>query len=853
MLNVNEVTRLYLGVQGENEARSIVIDVSPWLVANPGGSLTIWHKRHGELTPSATGAVFDDQEGTLTWTPTNTDTYYAGEGEAEIRLTEGSVIKKSRTVLTGVSESVTLNGSVLGSDWQSYINAVDGIRAAAVTAKQAAEAAQSAAETAQGKAEDAQEAAETAQGKAEDAQEAAEAAQTAAEYAQGKAEDAQTGAEGAESAAVSAKNAAVSAKNDAVDAKNAALGAKTAAQTAQGLAETAQGKAEDAQTAAETAQGLAESAQGLAESARDTAARWATGSDEGTPGATNNAQYYAGQASNSATSASGSAGSASTSANAANASAGTAGAEALKAEGYARGKQNGTDVGSDSPYYHASAKYYSEEAADSETAAGSSATAAAADALKAEGFAVGEQNGTAVASGSPYYHKNAEYFKDQAAASASHCDDVAESIPQDYTTLSNEVSDLKSALTDFTGNEDLTGQFVARRTYNTNESTVDLSNPNTENGWASALIECSAGDKFTVTGKGGNSTRLWAFVDDSTPAVVKKVAVQAATKTDEVIEAPTDAAYLIVNVNSNFPYKLNTGKIIERRVTALETEAEAIPNISVNRRLIENIYGESVEPYEVVSVISNGNFAEGSNGIATGLTVYDNGTYSLSNGVQSVQTSTIDTRLFTRAGLGNAVGDKIYVSVMHKSAYGIKIIAYGTEMYDNEYGSGDGFEFISGIVNGTNTNTNVTILERYQYHNVHQFMNLNVINLTSIFGSDIPSKAEIDKYVLDNNLYISNNKDSNTIYIANLKTVLGYDRKALVTEFEYNGDYVSKITTKCSGATISEEEYEYDNNGNVVERTVTENGYVTTYTYSYNTVGGKIKSINKTVEVEEDE
>ena len=79
---------------------------------------------------------------------------------------------------------------------------------------------------------------------------------------------------------------------------------------------------------------------------------------------------------------------------------------ATKAESYAVGGTN-TRLGEDTD----NAKYYSQNADEA-------ATDAAADALKAEGFAVGEQNGTAVASGSPYYHNNAEYFKDQAEAAA---------------------------------------------------------------------------------------------------------------------------------------------------------------------------------------------------------------------------------------------------------------------------------------------------------------------------------------------------------------------------------------------------------------------------------------------------
>lgn len=139
MLNINDVTRIYLGVQGENAAQTITIDVRPWLVAHPQGSVSIWHKRNGDAVPSATGAVFDSDEGTIAWTPTSTDTYVSGEGEAEIRLTENTIIKKSRSVLTGVSPSVTGAGVPLGSSWQDYIDEVDRIKALAVAAAEDAE------------------------------------------------------------------------------------------------------------------------------------------------------------------------------------------------------------------------------------------------------------------------------------------------------------------------------------------------------------------------------------------------------------------------------------------------------------------------------------------------------------------------------------------------------------------------------------------------------------------------------------------------------------------------------------------------------------------------------------------
>ena len=126
MLKINDVSRLYLGCQGENLAQTIQIDVNDWLATYPNGMITIWHRRNGDSVPYPTGATLDREKGILSWTPTSTDTYVSGEGEAEIRLTESNVIKKSMKIITGVSKAVTgADGEELGSGWQDYIDAVE--------------------------------------------------------------------------------------------------------------------------------------------------------------------------------------------------------------------------------------------------------------------------------------------------------------------------------------------------------------------------------------------------------------------------------------------------------------------------------------------------------------------------------------------------------------------------------------------------------------------------------------------------------------------------------------------------------------------------------------------------------
>lgn len=139
MLKINDLKSLYLGVQGENLARTLQIDMSDWLSESPNAAVSIWHRINGAQEPTATAALLDLKTGILTWSPTSSDTAHDGQGEAEIRLTENGVIKKTVKIQTLTSPSVTLNGSALGSGWQQYINAIEALKNETVAAKNRAE------------------------------------------------------------------------------------------------------------------------------------------------------------------------------------------------------------------------------------------------------------------------------------------------------------------------------------------------------------------------------------------------------------------------------------------------------------------------------------------------------------------------------------------------------------------------------------------------------------------------------------------------------------------------------------------------------------------------------------------
>lgn len=141
MLDVNKVEALYLGIRGENRCRTIQIDMSPWMTAHPNGTCSIWHKRTTAPNKEATGATFDPETNVLTWILTGINTYEAGYGIVEIRLTEDGVIKKSRDIPALVSPSlIGENGDTLESDWQAYLNDMEARKQGALNAKTGAEA-----------------------------------------------------------------------------------------------------------------------------------------------------------------------------------------------------------------------------------------------------------------------------------------------------------------------------------------------------------------------------------------------------------------------------------------------------------------------------------------------------------------------------------------------------------------------------------------------------------------------------------------------------------------------------------------------------------------------------------------
>lgn len=119
-----------------------------------------------------------------------------------------------------------------------------------------------------------------------------------------------------------------------------------------------------------------------------------------------------------------------------------------------------------------------------------------------------------------------------------------------------------------TADKNLIGEFVFYRRYITSGgvgSTVDMTG-GYSNQYGSVVDTCKRGDKYIITGQGGNDPRLWCFVDSSNK--IKSVANMSVTATNLEITAPDDGK-LIYQVSLSYPYA-----ITKEDVTELETDVK---------------------------------------------------------------------------------------------------------------------------------------------------------------------------------------------------------------------------------------------------------------------------------------
>ena len=161
--------------------------------------------------------------------------------------------------------------------------------------------------------------------------------------------------------------------------------------------------------------------------------------------------------------------------------------------------------------------------------------------------------------------------------------------------IGGEIFDVNSALGNITGNKII--QLRKGYAINNSGSTINLDGATSRSGSGYAVIECSAGDVFTVNGTSGTTYRLWAFFNSSKTNLQMSSANAVGNNT--LITAPANAAYLAINDLSGATVSY-VGKLLQNKVAAMDENIAALntqvgtntSNISTNTLDVANISGE---------------------------------------------------------------------------------------------------------------------------------------------------------------------------------------------------------------------------------------------------------------------
>lgn len=121
---IENIYHLEIGVQGENIANAIQMDMSSWIAEFPSAHIHLLFKPYNSIAPSPMITELDGD--ILTWYPSFGATAVTGVGYTEVRAIDPDtgLVKKSRIIPTAVENSVTGNETTPPAPYQDWVNSV---------------------------------------------------------------------------------------------------------------------------------------------------------------------------------------------------------------------------------------------------------------------------------------------------------------------------------------------------------------------------------------------------------------------------------------------------------------------------------------------------------------------------------------------------------------------------------------------------------------------------------------------------------------------------------------------------------------------------------------------------------
>lgn len=125
MTAIDKVQYLQIGVQGENAAMNVELDMTAWAEQYPDATFHILFKPYNEPEVSPQTSIYDSSTHVLTWIVGAGATAIVGVGYTEIRAQDGgNLIKKTRIIPTAVENSVSgveVNPPAAYADWVTNV------------------------------------------------------------------------------------------------------------------------------------------------------------------------------------------------------------------------------------------------------------------------------------------------------------------------------------------------------------------------------------------------------------------------------------------------------------------------------------------------------------------------------------------------------------------------------------------------------------------------------------------------------------------------------------------------------------------------------------------------------------
>lgn len=118
-----------------------------------------------------------------------------------------------------------------------------------------------------------------------------------------------------------------------------------------------------------------------------------------------------------------------------------------------------------------------------------------------------------------------------------------------YSSAGNAVrgqfSNIKTTLKDMVDVERIENWVSSYKIWTADGSPLPVNSPYFDSSYRYAIVPCKGGDAFTISGLGSSNTKLWSFTDSEYNVITQEKA--SITRTDEIIIAPPNSSYLVLN------------------------------------------------------------------------------------------------------------------------------------------------------------------------------------------------------------------------------------------------------------------------------------------------------------------